>query len=59
MGHLQRLLLTRFPHGRRRRHPLRSVFDALFSVLRTGYPWRCLPSNFLRLADPCIQGGKV
>src|SRR5215469_12289033 len=27
-------------------HCLRDVFDAIFSVLRTGCPWRYLPANF-------------
>jgi putative transposase len=44
--YLQRVLPTRSPHGRLRRHSLRSIFDALFYLLRTGCPWRYLPSNF-------------
>jgi putative transposase len=43
---LQRFLPSRSPHGRLRRHSLRFVFDALFYLLRTGCPWRYLPSNF-------------
>jgi len=43
---LQRLLPPRSPHGKPRRHSLRRVFDALFYLLRTGCPWRYLPSNF-------------
>ena len=43
---LQRFLPPRSPHGRLRRHCLRSVFDALFYVLRTGCPWRYLSSDF-------------
>ncbi|HEX8036432.1 MAG TPA: IS5 family transposase [Ktedonobacterales bacterium] len=43
---LQRLLPPRPPHGRLRRHSLRTVFDALFYLLRTGCPWRYLPSSF-------------
>jgi putative transposase len=46
---LQRLLPPRSPHARLRRRSLRSVFDALFYLLRTGYPWvsgRYLPANF-------------
>ncbi len=43
---LQQFLPARSPHGRLRRHSLRSVFDALFYLLRTGCPWRYLPSNF-------------
>ena len=43
---LQRLLPPQSPHGRLRRHSLRSVFDALFYLLRTGCPWRYLPANF-------------
>ena len=43
---LQRFLPPRSPHARLRRHSLRSVFDALFYLLRTGCPWRYLPGNF-------------
>jgi putative transposase len=32
--------------GRPRIHSLRRVFDAIFHVLRTGCPWRYLPTNF-------------
>ena len=39
-------LPPRSPHGRLRRHCLRTIFDALFYLLRTGCPWRYLPSNF-------------
>jgi putative transposase len=42
---LQRFLPPRSPHGRLRRHSLRSVFDALFYLLRTGCPWRYLPRS--------------
>ncbi len=42
----EQFLPARSPHGRLRRHSLRSVFDALFYLLRTGCPWRYLPSNF-------------
>jgi putative transposase len=43
---LQHFLPARSPRGRLRRHSLRSVFDALFYLVRTGCPWRYLPSNF-------------
>jgi putative transposase len=43
---LQRFLPPGSPRSRLRRHSLRSVFDALFSLLRTGCPWRYLPDNF-------------
>lgn len=43
---LQELLPIRSPCSRLRRHTLRSVFDALFYLLRTGCPWRYLPCNF-------------
>jgi putative transposase len=43
---VQRYLPSRSPHGNLRRHSLRAVFDALFYLLRTGCPWRYLPSNF-------------
>src|SRR5689334_5748046 len=32
--------------GRPPLHSLRSIFDAIFYVLRTGSPWRYLPANF-------------
>jgi transposase len=38
--------MPRAQRRRLRRHSLRSVFDALFYMLRTGCPWRYLPSNF-------------
>src|SRR5260370_36348172 len=43
---IQRYLPPRSPRSRLRRHSLRSVFDALFYLLRTGCPWQYLPSNF-------------
>src|SRR5262249_32646090 len=43
---LQRFLPPRSPQGRLRRHCLRRVFDAIFYLLRTGCPWRHLPSDF-------------
>ena len=43
---LQRFLPPRSPQGKLRRPPLRSIFNALFYLLRTGCPWRYLPSNF-------------
>ena len=43
---LQELLPIRSPCSRLRRHTLRSVFDALFYLMRTGCPWRYLPCNF-------------
>jgi putative transposase len=43
---LQQLLLPRSPHARLRRHSLRSVFGALFYLLRTGCPWRYLPASY-------------
>ena len=36
---------SRLP-GRLRAHSLRDVFDAIFYVLRSGCPWRFLPSDF-------------
>jgi putative transposase len=43
---LQELLPIRSPYSRLRRHTLRSVFDALLYLLRTGCPWRYLPCTF-------------
>jgi putative transposase len=43
---LQQLLPPQSPHSRLRRHSLRSVFDALYYLLRTGCPWRYLPAQF-------------
>ncbi len=40
-----RLPASRLP-GRLRAHSLRDVFDAIFYVLRSGCPWRFLPSDF-------------
>jgi transposase len=45
-GCLQQLLPMRSPCSRLRLHSLRSVFDAVFYLLRTGCPWRYLPCNF-------------
>src|SRR5260370_40088472 len=33
-------------HGRPRTHPLRSILNAVFYLLRTGCPWRYLPRTF-------------
>lgn len=43
---LKRFLPASSSQARLRRHSLRSVFDALFYLLRTGCPWHYLPSNF-------------
>lgn len=43
---LQEVLPSRSPCSRLRRHILRSLFGAVFSLLRTGCPWRYLPCNF-------------
>jgi len=43
---LQRFLPPRSPRGKLRRHCLRTIFDAIFYLLRTGCPWRYLPSDF-------------
>ncbi|HEY1389264.1 MAG TPA: IS5 family transposase [Ktedonobacterales bacterium] len=43
---LQEVLPSRSPCSRLRRHTLRSIFDAVFYLLRTGCPWRYLPCNF-------------
>src|SRR5713101_3379596 len=43
---VQRYLPTLSRRGRPRTHPLRSILDAIFYVLRTGCPWRYLPTNF-------------
>lgn len=37
----ERLLRRRWP-----RHSLRTIFDAIFYLLRTGCPWRYLPRDF-------------
>ena len=45
----QRLLLPRPTQSKLRRHSLRSVFDALLYLARTGCPWvsgRYLPAHF-------------
>jgi transposase len=43
---LQRHLPPLPKRGRPPTHSLRSIFDAIFYVLRTGCPWRYLPANF-------------
>jgi putative transposase len=43
---LQPYLLSEPSRGRPRPHPLREICNAIFYVLRTGCPWRYLPSNF-------------
>ncbi len=40
-----RLPASKLP-GRLRAHSLRDIFDAIFYVLRSGCPWRFLPSDF-------------
>src|SRR6266516_2057292 len=42
---LQRYLPPQSKRGRPPTHSLRSIFDAIFYVLRTGCPWRYLPTN--------------
>src|SRR5258706_7522380 len=54
---LQELLPIRSPYSRLRRHTLRSVFDAVFNLLRTGCPWRygaLSPATF-RHGRPCTS----
>ena len=43
---VQRYLPLASTRGRPRIHPFRRILDAIFYVLRTGCPWRYLPSNF-------------
>lgn len=43
---LRRHLPVRLFHRRWPRHSLRTVFDAIFYVLRAGCPWRYLPADF-------------
>ena len=43
---LQRHLPAAPRRGRPRTHPLRTILNAIFYLLRTGCPWRYLPSNF-------------
>src|SRR6266568_476769 len=43
---LQQYLPCEPLRGRPLTHALRDIFDAIFYVLRTGCPWRYLPSNF-------------
>src|SRR5260221_1060867 len=42
----QQSLPPRSPHGKLRRHSLRTVLNAIFYLLRTGCAWRYLPSEF-------------
>ena len=48
---LQRYLPTVPKRGRPPIHPLRIIFDAVFSVLRTGWTFRYPPANFPRLSN--------
>jgi putative transposase len=43
---VQRHLPPLSPRGRPRTHSWRRILDAIFYVVRTGCPWRYLPSNF-------------
>jgi putative transposase len=43
---LQRYLPVLPRRGRPRTHPLRTILNAIFYLLRTGCPWRYLPDNF-------------
>lgn len=43
---LQRYLPHLLTRRRWRRHSLRAVLDAIFSLLHTGCPWRYLPADF-------------
>ena len=43
---LQRYLPPQSRRGRPPTHSLRAIFNAIFYVLRTGCPWRYLPTNF-------------
>ncbi len=44
--HLQRHLPPLPTRGRPRTHSMRTIFDAIFYVLRTGCAWRYLPCNY-------------
>lgn len=44
--YLQQHLLSESSRGKPRTHSLRDICNAIFYVLRTGCPWRYLPSNF-------------
>src|SRR5690348_13068229 len=44
--YLQQHLPTKSSRGRPRTHSLRAICNAIFYVLRTGCPWRYLPSDF-------------
>lgn len=43
---LQRYLSPSTKRGRPSTHSLRAILNAIFSILRTGCPWRYLPCNF-------------
>ncbi|HEX4202616.1 MAG TPA: IS5 family transposase [Ktedonobacteraceae bacterium] len=45
-AYLQQQLPLQSKRGRPPIHSLRAIFDAIFYVLRTGCPWRYLPTNF-------------
>jgi putative transposase len=44
--HLQRYLPPEFRRGRKRKYPLREIFNALLYLDRTGCSWRLLPKDF-------------
>jgi putative transposase len=43
---VQRYLPPLSRRGRPRTHPLRRILDAIFYIVRSGWAWRYLPSNF-------------
>src|SRR3954464_15416713 len=43
---LKQHLPIKRPRGRPCGHPLRAILDAIFSLLRTGCPWRYWPRDF-------------
>jgi transposase len=43
---LQQYLRESWSDCRTRRHSLRTILNAIFYILRTGCPWRYLPSSF-------------
>jgi len=43
---IERFLPPEHPRGRKRKYPLREIFNALLYLDRTGCSWRLLPQDF-------------
>jgi putative transposase len=57
--YLQRHLPLLSSRGRPPTHSLRTIFNAIFYVLRTGCPWRYLPANFPRFPNRVLPFSRL